>query len=752
MWLTLPGFGTLIVLSILVASAYTFAQAVRANGGNPRLLQSARLGAYATSALILCGVLLLAYGFSIHDFRVRYISRYSDRSMSPWYLISALWGGQDGSLLWWTFLLGGYTAAVTRWLKGRYRQLQPVIIATLMLIIGFFAVLMIFAANPFEQNLAGSPADGDGLNPLLQNYWMIIHPPMLYMGFVGCSVPFAFCMAALVTGRLDREWIVAVRKWMLVAFLFLSIGNVLGMIWAYEELGWGGFWAWDPVENAACLPWFTASAYVHSTIIQERRNMLKTWNVVLICTTFLLTIFGTFLTRSGVIASVHSFAKSDIGVYFLVFLGIALGACVGLLIWRYPLLRKKAEIESLASREAMFVINNWALLGMAAFVTIATVFPKISELILDQEITVGPPFFNKWAAPIGLVIFAMMGLAPLFGWRRTSKASLLKAAAFPGGVALTVLILHIIFGASLGYPPIVRPENVAIGIGSEIYATFSSAFPAITIMLAVFNICVIIQEFIRGVNARIQASKKTDEEENLGTALVQLIAKNRRRYGGYIVHLGIAGMFIGFVGTAWTINDEVSLDPGESHQMGSIKLTYRGTRMCPGNPACSAEEQSVQGRRMLFADLDVYQNDQKIAELSPAKFIYMKPPQTSSEVGLLRGPMRDIYTVLATADPKTKRATFSLYINPFVSWIWTGLAILICGCFVSLWPEVKGQKHSAWVYMRAGAAAMTGIITTFYLAFSLSQPFGKSFEVSSFQQDQWGGDMSHNKLPKDFDH
>ncbi|HWZ92087.1 MAG TPA: cytochrome c biogenesis protein CcsA, partial [Polyangiaceae bacterium] len=334
MWQSLPELGTGIVYAILVAAAYTFAVALAAGRGRPRLLQAARLGAYSTSALVLFAILLLSYAFVSHDFRIRYVAHYSDRRMSTVYLLTSLWGGQDGSILWWSLLLSGYVTACVAWLKGRYRELQPYVIATLMFIVGFFAILMLFAANPFETSIAGARPDGEGLNPLLQNYWMIIHPPCLYMGFVGCSVPFSFGVAALVTRRLDNEWVIAVRKWMLFAFLFLSIGNILGMMWAYEELGWGGFWAWDPVENAACLPWFTAAAYVHSTMIQERRPMLRIWNVFLICLTFFLTIFGTFLTRAGIITSVHAFAQSSIGTYFVWFMGVILGASLGLIVWR----------------------------------------------------------------------------------------------------------------------------------------------------------------------------------------------------------------------------------------------------------------------------------------------------------------------------------------------------------------------------------------------------------------------------------
>ncbi|MBN1610601.1 MAG: cytochrome c biogenesis protein CcsA, partial [Polyangiaceae bacterium] len=373
MWQTLPEFGTAVLYAVLVAASYTFALALAASGARPRLLGAARLGAHATSGLVAIATILLAYAFLTHDFRLKYVAEYSDRSMSPTYLLTSLWGGQDGSLLWWTALLAAYVAATVRWLKGRYRTLQPYVISTLMVILGFFVVLMLFAANPFATSIAGTPAEGRGLNPLLQNAWMVVHPPALYLGFVGCAIPFAFAIAALVTGRLDSEWIHAVRKWMLFAWLFLTLGNVLGMVWAYEELGWGGYWAWDPVENAAALPWFTATAYLHSTMIQERRNMFKLWNIVLICATFWLTIFGTFLTRSGLIASVHAFAQSDVGVFFVWAMGLLVAACAGLIVWRLPELRAPAQIETALSREAMFVVNNWALLGAATFVATATI-------------------------------------------------------------------------------------------------------------------------------------------------------------------------------------------------------------------------------------------------------------------------------------------------------------------------------------------------------------------------------------------
>jgi len=723
MWQSLPEFGTGVIYAVLVAAAYTFAVSLSAGRGRPRLLTAARLGAYATCGLVLLGVLLLAYAFLTHDFRIRYVSRYSDRSMSTPYLLTALWGGQDGSLLWWSLLLSGYTAAAVIWLKGRYRELQPFVIATQMVIIGFFAILMLFSSNPFETNIAGSLPDGEGLNPLLQNYWMIIHPPALYMGFVGCSVPFAFCMAALVTGRLDNEWIVATRKWMLFAFMFLSIGNVLGMAWAYEELGWGGYWAWDPVENAACLPWFTAAAYVHSTMIQERRNMLKVWNVFLICLTFFLTIFGTFLTRSGIIASVHSFAQSDIGTYFLYFMGVIIAASAGLTVWRLPLLRGKSEIETVASREAMFVVNNWALLGAMTFILVATMFPKLSEL-WGETVTVGPPFFNRWLAPIGLTIFALMGLAPLFGWRKTSYASLKEAVKWPAAAFVAGAALHLAFGSSVGYPAIVPRDQFYPGITGVILQKFGSILPGLTVALGTFNIAVIVQEFVRGVKARRRAADKRGEPEGVLAALGLLVAKNRRRYGGYIVHLGIVGMFIGFVGSAWTLEREVSMVPGQTHEIGGFQLTYQGTRMCPGNPKCSIEEQSDLNKRMLFADFDVVKNGESRGRISPAKFFFAKSPDgPTTEVSLLRSLREDLYTVIGTVDPQSKRGTFRFHVNPLVSWIWLGCLVLITGATVSLWPELSFGELGAWSYVRAGAGVAAGTALSVWLAMSPSYAY-----------------------------
>jgi len=723
MWQSLPELGTGIVYAILVAAAYTFAVALAAGRGRPRLLQAARMGAYSTSALVLFAVLLLSYAFVSHDFRIRYVAHYSDRRMSTAYLLTALWGGQDGSLLWWSLLLSGYSAACVAWLKGRYRELQPYVIATLMVIIGFFAMLMLFAANPFETSIAGARPDGEGLNPLLQNYWMIIHPPALYMGFVGCSVPFAFCVSALVTRRLDNEWVIAVRKWMLFAFLFLSIGNVLGMMWAYEELGWGGYWAWDPVENAACLPWFTAAAYVHSTMIQERRPMLRIWNVFLICLTFFLTIFGTFLTRAGIITSVHSFAQSSIGTYFVYFMGVILGTSLGLMVWRLPELKSKGQIEAAASREAMFVANNWALLGGMTFILVSTMYPKISEL-WGESATVGPPHFNRWMGPIGLVIFALMGLAPLFGWRKTSGASIKKAFRAPLIAAAVTIALHLALGNYLEYPFFVARDAFYPGAVGALLQKVGSCLPGITIALCGFNVAVIVQEFVRGVSARRAVASKRGEEESLVAALFRLIEKNRRRYGGYIVHLGIVSMFVGFTGTAWNIDRETALMPNQTYRIGEYELKYLGTRMCPGNPKCSPTEQADIEKRMIFADIEVKRSGKDLGLVHPAKFIYHASPDgPTTEVAMIRSLHEDLYTVVGQMDPQTKRATFQFHVNPLVMWIWIGLGILIVGTVTSLFPELSFAEAGAWTYVRASAGAATGVAFAVWIAMAPSMSY-----------------------------
>jgi len=701
MWQSLPEFGTGVLYAILVAAAYTFAVALASARGRPRLLQAARLGAYGTIALVALGVLVLAYAFVSHDFRLSYVTRYSDRSMTTPYLIAALWGGQDGSLLWWLFLTSLFSGGCVYWLRRRYLELQPYVIATLMSILMFFAILMIFAANPFTTSIAGAPVDGNGLNYQLRNFYMIIHPPSLYIGFTCAAVPFAFAIAALATGRLDSEWLVATRKWMLFSWLFLSIGNVLGMLWAYEELGWGGPWAWDPVENAAFLPWLTASAFVHSTMIQERRGMLKIWNVVLICMTFFLTIFGTFLTRSGLIASVHSFAQSGIGIFFVYFMGVIAATCTALIVYRLPMLRSEGRFESLLSREAAFLFNNWGFFSIMAFIAVATVWPRISEWLLDQKSTLGPTFYNMWIPPIALTVYLLMGMAPLLGWRKTSPELFRKSFRWPVAATVIVSALHIAFGQRVGFAPVVAVDPIYSGTLGATLAKMASVYPFLTIAFTAFNIAVVVQEFARGVGARQKRGG-----ESVFASLYNLVAKSRRRYGGYIVHVGIAVMFIGFAGRAWGVDKEVTMKPGDSVTIEEYRVTYQGTRMEVDNE-----------KRMLFADLDVERNGQGVGRIAPAKYIYKAMGETpSSEVARHFTVRNDLYVVLGMANPQTKAASFQLHVNNLISFMWFGAAILVLGAIVAMWPEITFEEAGAFAYVRATASVAASVVFGLMLA------------------------------------
>jgi len=785
---TFPAFGASLLLGAMVVASYTFAVALAAGrDGRPRTLQAARFGAYGTVALVGVAVLCLAYAFVTHDFRIRYVAHYSDRSMPLQYLLTALWGGQDGSLLWWLFLLSAYIGACVRWLGKRYLELQPYIIATLMAVVLFFCVLMAFAANPFATNVAGPRADGEGLNPLLQNYWMVIHPPCLYTGFVGCSVPFAFAVGALVTGRLDHEWIVASRKWTLFAWMFLGIGNTLGMLWAYEELGWGGYWGWDPVENAAFMPFLMASAYVHSVMIQERRGLLKVWNVFLIGLTFFLTIFGTFLTRSGMISSIHAFAQSSIGGYFVAFLLILVGFTATLVMWRWPELRdvtpslrlRKAalaagwlviggcmpglvfvwrlglpvgwrvtliaflagvavfvalevvfrrmtsgldvrahrpQIESVFSREFTFLLNNWVLCSLLFFILVATTFPLISEALTGEKVTVGPPFYKAWVQPLGLVLLMLMGIGTLFGWKKTSTDALRRASYAPLAATGVAAGLHLAFGRMLGFPAVVWSDPIYPGALGSVLRAFNAVMPLLGFSLCVFNAAVIVQEFALLFRARAQSGALRSTPSLLWWAgglpgfvhtLFSLSPASRRRYGGYIVHLGIVLMFIGFTGQSWNVDREASLFPGESFEVGEYNLKYVGARMEVDN-----------NKRMVFADVDVFKSGQYIERLSPAKFIYKKQPDSpTTEVAIGHGLRDDVYIIVGTVNPSNKNiASFNFHINPLVSWIWLGCMVLIAGSVVCMWPQIVFGESRVWSGARGIAATAASVLFGIMLA------------------------------------
>ena len=733
MWNTLPQFGTGVLCAILVAAAYTFAVSLAAGAGRPRLLQAARKGAYGTVALVGLAVLVLAYAFVSHDYRLDYVARYSDRTMTTAWQIAALWGGQDGSLLWWLFLTAVFSGSCVAWLKGRYRDLQPYVIATQMSVLIFMAIIMLFAANPFRTLVAGAPLDGAGLNYQLRNFYMIIHPPSLYIGFTSCVVPFSFAIAALVTNRLDDEWIIATRKWMLFAWLFLSIGNGLGMGWAYEELGWGGYWAWDPVENAAFFPWLTASAYVHSVMIQERRGMMKMWNMILICLTFFLTYFGTFLTRSGLIASVHSFAQSGIGIFFVYYMVFIIAVCVTLIALRHRELRSEGRIDSPLSREFAFLLNNWVLLFMLVFIVTATVWPRISEWLLNQEATLSPPFFNMFVPLLGLTLIFLMGTAPLLGWRKTSKELFYRSFRFPVGTAVVALVLHQLFGYGLGFPPFVEVEPLANSQMWRVMAWVQGKLPWVTVGLVAYNLAVVAQEFYRGVRAR-----RLKKKESVLGALRRLVAKSQRRYGGYVVHVGIAIMFLGFAGRNWETETEASMAPGETLTIAEYELAYVGPRTTVDHE-----------KRIVFADMNIKRHGKDVGTLHPAKFIYKATPgQPSTEVARHMTLRNDLYVTVGIINTQSKVASVRVHVNTLVSFVPFGIIILMLGAGISMFPNLSYQQHGAFGYVKAVASVATMVMLSVLLALIPSMAAPSTAHGAQQQDMQRKGVVEQTKKEK----
>lgn len=670
----IPTFGKLILGLSLLSASYTFALSLAANRGGLGLLKGARYGIYATTALLGVGVAVLAYSFLTHDFRIIYVERYSDRSM-PWiYLLASLWGGQDGSLLWWTFLLGGYATLFTFTLRDRHLSLQPIIYATLASIIIFFLLLQLFSANAFSTHLADPPLDGNGLNPLLQNYWMMIHPPTLYLGFVGWAVPFSIVIAALVKGKLSSEWIHLARPWVMIAWTFLSIGLLLGCVWSYEELGWGGYWAWDPVENASFMPWLIATAYLHSAIIEERYSMMKVWNVFLMLLTFIMVIFGTFLTRSGLIASVHSFARSDIGNYFVVYLIFITIFSFGLMIWRLPMLEGRRDIVSLKSREFAFLLNNWILLAIMAIVFFLTISPLVTEWLRGEEVTWGAAAYNQIIAPFGVVLLLLAGLGPLIAWRKMTGKSLLQAIRWPALMGLAAALIHVVIGGQFNRPAIVETTRLFDTRAGDLFAGFLSIAPVLTTFSVFLVIGSVLQEFHRGASARVSSKK-----ESYPRALARVSFRARRRYGGYIVHIGVALMYLGFAGASWDAEYEAAVRPGETMDAGPFTLRYLKPRV-----------ELDPEKRMVFVDMEVYRDGKLLQLVSPAKYIYRAAPDSpTTEVSIRTRLGEDLYVILSALDAESRRAIIQVKVRPLVLWIWLGGIIGILGSLFAQLPDPR---------------------------------------------------------------
>ncbi|HEX2657328.1 MAG TPA: cytochrome c-type biogenesis CcmF C-terminal domain-containing protein, partial [Polyangia bacterium] len=551
--------------------------------------------------------------------------------------------------------------------RNRHRELLPYAITVLMAIADFFLYVIIFHKNPFSTYFGDIPTTGKGLNPLLQNAYMVTHPPSLYTGFVGMSIPFAFGMGALISGQLDDAWIASVRRWTLGAWFFLSMGLTLGMLWAYEELGWGGFWAWDPVENAGFLPWLTATAFLHSIMIQERRGMLKIWNVTLIILTFFLTIFGTFMTRSGIVQSVHAFGQdTQLAWIFTIFMTIILIVSFGFVIMRVPELRSRASFESWLSREAVFTLNNWILLFSAFFILFATMFPTLSEAVTGERITVGPPFFNKWMVPIGIVLLFLTGVGPLMAWRKASADHLRYQFTVPVAMALLT-------------------GGVCVGFGLQ-----SSWAAVINFALCALVFTTITQEFVRNLLIR-----KKNTGSDVLTASVGMVLRNRRRYGGYVVHLGITLMFLGFAGTAYKKEDEARVEAGQEKVIGKYLLHF--DRL--------AHEEDRQ-KEMVTGEVTVSVDGKVIDHLRPARwFFHGHESEPTTEVAMHRSAAEDLYLTLGNYDLADGNATLKLVVNPVVDWIWFGFMLLAIGTGIALLPESLLERMTVRAPERAGSRA-----------------------------------------------
>jgi len=631
--------------------------------GREDLVASGRRGLYATAAMILLASIGLWTALLTHDFSLKYVASNTSANMPKIYVFAAFWGGQAGSMLFWTLILALYSALAIWGVREKGRELASWACGTLALILLFFIATTCFKANPFDR-LSFVPADGRGMNPQLQNPGMAVHPPTLYLGYVATAIPFAFAIAALISRKLDAEWLSIVRRWSLISWFFLTIGITLGMWWAYVELGWSGYWAWDPVENASFLPWLTGTAFLHSIMIQEKRGMLRKWNVVLVVTTFLLAIFGTFLTRSGLVESVHTFAQSPVGSWFATFFIGSTGATIYFVYTRLKDLEAKAELESMVSREAAFLYNNLVLVGIAFSVLWGTLFPVISEWVRGTKITVGPPFFNTVNVPLGLLLLALTGIGPLIAWRKASTSNLRRQFVAP-------VMIGCITGLTLA---VLGMRNFHALVAYTLCGFVSGT---------------ILQEFYKGIRARHDM-----HDESIPRATIRLIARNRRRYGGYIVHAGIVILFSAFAGLAFKKDHDVQLKGGESKELVD-PLGHRWRFVSQGT---STSE--TLNRFVTSVGLEVWRDGVPQGIVSSEKrqhFDSNKQPQfePSTEVGIRTSSALDLYVVLAGVRDETAELRISF--NPLVVWVWIGGLVMAIGGLIVMWPQAERRRAGGYV-------------------------------------------------------
>lgn len=640
------GYTTLIIAFAL--SIYSIlAFSIGARGRYPKLIATARIAVLAVFGSVSISVAALTYALATHDFEIEYVASYTSQDMSLLYLVSALWAGNAGSLLFWGWLLSLFAAVLMVQKLKEGKALVPYASVVIMLTEVFFLILLLFAKNPFY-TLTEVPSQGIGLNPLLEHAGMLIHPPLLLAGYAALAIPFAFAIAALIMKRLNNEWIIAMRKWTLIAWLLLGMGIITGSWWAYAELGWGGYWSWDPVENASLMPLLMTTAFLHSIIIQRRRGMLKAWNMMLIILTFSLIIFGAFITRSGIISSVHTFTESSIGPFFLAFLGLICFCSFILLIYRRRGLKDEGEVKALVSREGTFFLNNLLLVSATLVIFVGTIVTIISETVSGVTVTVGESFFNRASIPIFLAIILLTGVCRLIGWRRPSIKQFGGSTLWPAMTSLLVIIILAIIGVREWY-------------------TF------IAVLFCSFLIFTTLFEWARGIRTRRQS-----RVENYLKTFFGLIWSNKSRYGAYIVHISIAFIAVGIIGSSvYDVEKEAALLPGDSMYINNYTLTYEGLDYHP-----------TPSKMVFTANVSVYNQDKYIGKLAPKKYFHRSFNQSVSEVAIRSTLAEDLYLILVGWD-EGGITHFKAIVNPLVIWIWIGGGLFLLGGLVAFWPEKR---------------------------------------------------------------
>jgi len=671
----MPEFGSFCLLLGLILTIYNLAAGALALWGSSvaglrathrpvelwnRLGETARRAGIASFVAITCAAFALVWAAFTNDFSVEYVREHSNLALNPAYKFAALWSGQEGSLLLWAWLLSGYglVLRVRHRVDVRLSAFASVILAGVQI---FFLLLMCVGAPPFSIHPGPVPADGAGLNVLLRYPEMVMHPPLLYLGYVGFSVPFAFALGALMMRYPGEKWIHITRRWTMVTWLFLTCGIFMGAHWAYSVLGWGGYWGWDPVENASLMPWLTGTAFLHSVMMQEKRGMMKNWNVWLIFSTFLLTILGTLLTRSGAVQSVHAFAQSNIGPWFYAFITIAFAVCLFTFFLQRDHLKSENKLESLVSRESSFLFNNLILLVACFVVLWGTLFPVLSEYVQGDKTSVGAPFYNRVNIPIGLFLLLLTGLGPLLAWRSTSLRSLRRNFVLPTVAIVATAVVLMLFG--------VRPWND----GDDMQSTF---FSLVAFSLSAGVITGIVEEFLRG--ARVV---KAQTGKNLFSSALLLTRRNTRRYGGYIIHFGVVVIFIGIAGGAFNRSTQAEMGYGDQMYIGPYRI------VCQSITQDSTPEYDTD-----YALLDVYRGNKFVTQLAPERRIYFpgtEQQQPATMVALHSTARNDLYVVFDGRDPNTDKPEIRAQLHPLIAWIWIGVLIVVAGTGIALMPNLQ---------------------------------------------------------------